>query len=1225
MLSAEVQQALKAIPYDLLKDVVVLDSGCHTTTFNDLKWFKTIAPLPTPTTSLASNSGLVETTHAGVALWKTTLSSGTVVTFELANSLYQPLAPCNLLSTSDLEEKGVFWDPPRKRLYHLESGQTLAEIQRDFRVPTILAQPAAPSPPPSLLTVPYRTMHRRLMHASKAVVLDACKKAGIVVSHKEDTFCEGCAMGKAHDEHGDEAPTQGEDVLDLIRMDLVTHKNPGHLGYRYSIPFIDTWSNYHWVRFARDKNDAFAALRAFEKMANLQTGRKVKIVGIDGGTEFGQASKPQADSKFDAWLRSKGMVTFRTTPETPWMNGKVERAAKHVLELTRSTILAYNIPERLFPFVMETVCQVINVLPCRANPGNQSPQEMLAKALNMPAHAHKPYLRHFRAYFCEAYYYVKPHLRAASDKFTARAQKGRLIGYADLHGKIYWIWNPITDKVVRASAVRFNEGPDFKPDDDIADVEYEAVFADTSTQEEADLARQVFKKVTLVTPDEEQPTDTNGGAEAQEVEEEDEDTFGWFDAEDGKQGNNAGTGHLPTPDATPENTPDPTTPQPTPEETPGPSREPTRELSPQPVPQTDASPLDASDLQEIREEGPIPPDHALAPYTGHATTQMPSMGGSTAQEEPPQRPRRGKARYGTGKEEGYYAKLAKGELPGQSFYSDHLVEPAPLKPLILLALTHLKAEHDIETSRRADLPQNYRQAKRLSNFESYWLPAMRKQDEKLRKMRVYDLVAKRPGMVILPTKWVYDEKTDLDTATATARARWVVCGNFEQGSWNSQDLYAAVVNSVSVKIFFALVAVLGLECWQYDFVAAFLNALILDGAEYFVEPPAGLGKPAGFVAKLNKALYGLRRSPLYWFLTIKPVMESLGFESLLSDLCLFRHKETGILVCLYVDDLLIAARTVEAIHRVRDQLRAIFELKEIGEVRRFLGFDVIRDRAAKKIYISQASYIKALLKKVGMWDVDPVQTPWPNKFELPTTWEPVPGQQKGYIKKTGSVNWVSTGTRVDIAYTVSRLCEANSGPSQAHLDLMRHLFRYLRGTWDYCLEFGGNLDITDLKLRGFGDASLADRLPSRHSTGGHVIYVAGGPVLWKTKKQTFVALSTTEAEFANLTPAGQSLKWVAKILEECGAPQQTPNLLFTDSHNAFLTVMNPLNSARTRCIDIRYKWVIEQVKRGHLKLEHVNGTEMPADGLTKALGREKHARFLTMLGIAQKTMPWLEG
>lgn len=84
---------------------------------------------------------------------------------------------------------------------------------------------------------------------------------------------------------------------------------------------------------------------------------------------------------------------------------------------------------------------------------------------------------------------------------------------------------------------------------------------------------------------------------------------------------------------------------------------------------------------------------------------------------------------------------------------------------------------------------------------------------------------------------------------------------------------------------------------------------------------------------------------------------------------------------------------------------------------------------------------------------------------------------------------------------------------------------------------------------------------------------------------------------------------MSKILEECGTPQPKPTILFTDSLNAYQTVANPLNKARTRCIDIRYKWVMEQVKRGVVDVQHVNGVEMAADGLTKSL-KEKHQRFM---------------
>ena len=121
-----------------------------------------------------------------------------------------------------------------------------------------------------------------------------------------------------------------------------------------------------------------------------------------------------------------------------------------------------------------------------------------------------------------------------------------------------------------------------------------------------------------------------------------------------------------------------------------------------------------------------------------------------------------------------------------------------------------------------------------------------------------------------------------------------------------------------------------------------------------------------------------------------------------------------------------------------------------------------------------------------------------------------------------------------------------------------------------------------------------------------MVFVAGGPVLWKSKKQTYVASSTTEAEFTNLLPAGQAVLWIWNALKELGAEQSTPTVLYTDSANGAAMALNPLQSARTRCIDIRYKWVIDRVSKGVLKVDHVSGKQMPADGLTKPLSPELH-------------------
>ena len=121
------------------------------------------------------------------------------------------------------------------------------------------------------------------------------------------------------------------------------------------------------------------------------------------------------------------------------MNRKAERVGRSLVEKARTMMIAYNLPERLWPFVIETVAVVLNLLPTKSNPKMESPHERFCKGIGMQEEATKPYIRHLRTYYCHAYYYIKPEKRDKSDKFSPRAKKGYLIRYRDLYRRIFWI------------------------------------------------------------------------------------------------------------------------------------------------------------------------------------------------------------------------------------------------------------------------------------------------------------------------------------------------------------------------------------------------------------------------------------------------------------------------------------------------------------------------------------------------------------------------------------------------------------------------------------------------------------------------------------------------------------------------------------------------------------------------------------------------------------------
>ncbi|EAQ82905.1 hypothetical protein CHGG_11081 [Chaetomium globosum CBS 148.51] len=523
---------------------------------------------------------------------------------------------------------------------------------------------------------------------------------------------------------------------------------------------------------------------------------------------------------------------------------------------------------------------------------------------------------------------------------------------------------------------------------------------------------------------------------------------------------------------------------------------------------------------------------------------------------------------------------------------------------------------DLFAPTHAKIPKTYKEASKRTDFYTHWQPACQEQYDKLIASGTWKLVDRPPGANVLPGKWVFDQKFDDQSNWVRNRARWVVCGNFENGDYQPYEVYSAVVHASTVRIFFNLVAALDLECHQFDVVSAFLNAIVPDDVDVYVRQPTGFEDGTDKVCRLVKALYGLQRSSLWWYQTLVPELKKLDFEPLTTDGCMFKHTGNGALLLIYVDDFLLAAPTVESINKVADVLGSIFELKCLGEARTFLGYTVFRDRDNRVIYVNQATYVTKILERFGKTNLHAVKTPWiTGGFNLPKTYDVVESATKGYQSEVGAINYLANGTRSDISYTTMRLGEANSGPSSAHLQLLQHLWRYISGTRDLGIRCGGGITPSNLQLRAYGDASFATDLLTRVSVGGHVVMIGNCPVVWKAKKQTLVTLSSTEAEFINLTPTALSLLWVANVLKDAGYQQNAPLLFFTDSANARAIALNPLNTARTYHIDLRYKWIIQRMAMGQFQLDHVGTDDMVADGLTKGLSGAKHAQFVKQLGL----------
>jgi hypothetical protein len=495
-----------------------------------------------------------------------------------------------------------------------------------------------------------------------------------------------------------------------------------------------------------------------------------------------------------------------------------------------------------------------------------------------------------------------------------------------------------------------------------------------------------------------------------------------------------------------------------------------------------------------------------------------------------------------------------------------------------------------------------------------------------------------PGVKALPAIWAFKRKRLPDWTISKWKARLNVHGGRQVHGVNFWDTYTPVVKWSTVRLVLTLSLLNGFKTRQVDFVQAFTQAPL--DCPIFMEVPAGFcivdGKLSfsgeanrnidkDYVLRLTKNMYGLKQAGRNWYQGLHDELLTIGFKQSKVDKCLFICS--GCIIVAYVDDCLLFSKDNSILDNVLNHLRTTFKITSEADVGAYLGLDIKRNSDGF-LEITQPGLINKVITVCGL-DNESNEHKTPADGILHASTAPNEPRQLSwnYSQVIRMLNYIATSSRPDILFAVHQCARFSTAPTRAHELVVKRIVRYLKGTRTkgYILKPTNNHCINcfvDADFPGAWTFNHSADPSSVRSRSGYVITYAHCPILWSSKLQSEIALSTTEAEYISLSQSLRDLIPMRTILHELStvcnitsSEATTFSTVFEDSKGCVDLIAAPTMRPRSRHISIKYHHFREHVRSGQIRIKWISTTAQLADIFTKPLPLSKFISLRqTLLG-----------
>ncbi|KAG7556884.1 Ribonuclease H-like superfamily [Arabidopsis suecica] len=616
--------------------------------------------------------------------------------------------------------------------------------------------------------------------------------------------------------------------------------------------------------------------------------------------------------------------------------------------------------------------------------------------------------------------------------------------------------------------------------------------------------------------------------------------------------------------------------------------------------------IQANIQENIIEEGEIPTDHeeetTLSEKENLSTSDHNE--GSTSQEAPIALRRSERLKF------------PPSNWKNTRVYYNSQAVAHPIQAVCTIA--HFPEEHQVFLGQIDQhwIPQTYEEAIQ----HQVWRDAIAAERQAMEHNHTWEEGELPRGKKAVTSKWVFTIKYKSNGDIERYKARLVARGFTQTYGEDYRDTFAPVAKLHTVRVVLSLATNLEWELWQMDVKNAFLQGELEE--EVYMKPPPGLEdhNAPGKVFKLKKAIYGLKQSPRAWYHKLSTTLLDRGFKKSEADNTLFTlpSKEGIVVILVYVDDIIISGNDKVGIQETKAFLKSVFDIKDLGELKYFLGIEVCRSKEG--LFLSQRKYTLDLLSQVGKLGAKPAKTPLEDDYKANRKGEldnkPFEDVTQ-YRRLVGKLIYL-TITRPDICFAVNVVSQHMQAPTLHHWNMVTRILKYLKGAPGQGIWMGCN---KNTELVGYCDADYAGDTKDRRSTTGYCTFIGGNLVTWRSKKQKVVSLSSAEAEYRAMRKLTTELMWLKALLKDFGIDTPKPITMHCDNQAAIHIASNSVFHERTKHIEVDCHKVREQVQLGVILPCYTESEEQLADIFTKGASTKVCEYIHHKLGLVDLSRP----